>query len=114
MLSVPPPQPGLSADVKSEGISNGADNLSTTISKEYAVFEKNSRRCIVLFCALAGFFSPFSAFTYFPALDNIGNDLGVSLQLMPMDLTVTMFLVIQGIAPAILGDLADQIGRRPV
>lgn len=99
-------------DTKQEAKNDVEDGSATNTLKIYTLFDKSSRRIIVLLCAVAGFFSPFSAFTYFPALDYIGEDLGVSLQLM--DLTITMFLVIQAIAPAILGDLADQIGRRPV
>lgn len=38
-------------------------------------------------------------------------DLNVSPQLM--NLTITMYIVVQGVIPAVLGDLADQIGRRP-
>lgn len=86
---------------------DGADS-----APPYTVFSKTSKRIIVLLCAIAGFFSPFSAFTYFPALEYMATDLGVSLQLM--NLTITVYLVIQGVIPAVLGDLADQIGRRPV
>jgi MFS family permease len=78
----------------------------------YTVFKTGQIRSIVALCALAGFFSPFSAFTYFPTLEYMATDLGVSLQLM--NLTITMFIVVQGIIPAVLGDVADQIGRRPV
>ncbi|TLD26569.1 hypothetical protein PspLS_05200 [Pyricularia sp. CBS 133598] len=78
----------------------------------YTVFEPYQRRFAVLLCALAGFFSPFSAFTYFPAIEYISEDLGVSNQLINM--TITVYLVVQGIVPAFFGDLADQIGRRPV
>jgi MFS family permease len=42
----------------------------------------------------------------------LAKDLDVSLQMM--DLTITMFLVVQGIIPAVLGDIADQVGQRPV
>ncbi|KAB5577942.1 putative major facilitator superfamily transporter [Coniochaeta sp. 2T2.1] len=78
----------------------------------YTVFQNGQIRSIVALCALAGFFSPFSAFTYFPTLEYMTADLGVSLQMM--NLTITMFIVVQGIIPAVLGDVADQIGRRPV
>lgn len=81
-------------------------------SSRYSEFSEAQRICIVLLCALAGFFSPFSAFTYFPALDSLEKDLHVSLQLL--NISITMYLVVQGIVPAFFGDLADQIGRRPV
>ncbi|KAH9905311.1 putative major facilitator superfamily transporter [Xylariomycetidae sp. FL2044] len=83
-----------------------------TSKSAYSEFSAPARRTIVIICAFAGFFSPFSAFTYFPALAYMSEDLGVSLQLM--ELTITMFLVVQGVVPSLLGDLADQIGRRPV
>lgn len=78
----------------------------------YTVFTKTQQRLIMTLCGAAGFFSPFSVFTYFPALNQIADDLGVTIQLM--NLTITMYLVVQGIVPAVLGDLADQVGRRPV
>ena len=110
------PQPVREKDSRG-GISPPAFNgepasEATPLVSEYTVFSAGSRRTIVGLCALAGFLSPFTAFTYFPALEYMADDLGVSLQLM--DLTITMFLVVQGIIPAVLGDAADQIGRRPV
>jgi multidrug resistance protein len=66
----------------------------------------------LFFVALAGFFSPFSAFIYFPALNAIAQSLSVSLELM--NLTITMYLVVQGILPSIFGDLSDTLGRRPI
>lgn len=84
----------------------------STPVESYSVFTETAKRTIVGLCTISGLFSPFSAFTYFPALEVMAQDLGVSLQLM--NLTITTYLIIQGIAPTILGDLADQIGRRPV
>lgn len=90
----------------------GTPGGETDSAPPYTVFSKTSKRIIVLLCAMAGFFSPFSAFTYFPGLEYMAADLEVSLQLM--NLTITVYLVVQGVIPAVLGDLADQIGRRPV
>lgn len=100
-----------SAELGSHGAVEAFDGLTET-APPYTVFSKTSKRIIVLLCAIAGFFSPFSAFTYFPALEYMAADLDVSLQLM--NLTITVYLVVQGVIPAVLGDLADQIGRRPV
>lgn len=97
-------------DIQSDDVDRCVADLESSI--EYSAFDTKSKRYIVLLCALAGFFSPFSAFTYFPALEYIGGDLKVSLQLM--NLSITVFLVIQAVAPPLLGDIADQIGRRPV
>ncbi|KAL3303771.1 MFS general substrate transporter [Colletotrichum asianum] len=89
-----------------------SDPKSPPNAIRYSVFEPNQRQYIILLCALAGLFSPFSAFTYFPVIKYISSDLKVSLQLI--NLTVTIYLVVQGIFPAFFGDLADQIGRRPI
>ncbi|KAK3955714.1 MFS general substrate transporter [Pseudoneurospora amorphoporcata] len=56
-------------------------------------------------------FSTLSSYIYFPALVPMANDLGVSISLI--NLTVTSYLIVAGIAPAFMGDIADQGGRRP-
>ncbi|KAM0415688.1 hypothetical protein ACHAPT_013359 [Fusarium lateritium] len=57
-------------------------------------------------------FSTLSSYIYYPALTSVAQDLGVSLSLI--NLTVTSYLIVAGIAPAFLGDMADQSGRRPI
>ena len=78
----------------------------------YTAFRPAPKRVIILLVAVAGFFSPFSAFIYFPALDSIAPALNVSIQLM--NVTVTMYLVVQGIVPSVFGEMSENIGRRPV
>lgn len=78
----------------------------------YSVFHKSTKRWIVFLVALAGFFSPLSANIYFPALNYIAEDLRVSLELI--NLTITAYLICQGIVPYIIGSLADVLGRRPL
>lgn len=48
---------------------------------------------------------------YFPALNPIANDLGVDVSLI--NLTLTTYMIFQGIAPTIFGDFGDMAGRRP-
>ncbi|KAI6378421.1 hypothetical protein MCOR25_002288 [Pyricularia grisea] len=55
-------------------------------------------------------FSTASSYIYFPALVPMARDLDVSVS--PINLTVTSYLVVAGIAPAVMGDFADQNGRR--
>ncbi|KAF2171669.1 hypothetical protein M409DRAFT_63295 [Zasmidium cellare ATCC 36951] len=61
--------------------------------------------------ALASFFSPLSANIYFPALNTLAADFGTSESVM--NLTLTTYMIFQGLAPTIFGDLADMAGRRP-
>lgn len=77
----------------------------------YTTSSSYERHAIAIMVCLAGFFSQISAFIFFPAIPYISRDLGVSVE--AINLTITGFLVIQAIIPSVLGDLADQVGRRP-
>ncbi|KAM5347808.1 hypothetical protein ACJ41O_007632 [Fusarium nematophilum] len=77
-----------------------------------SIFSRWQKRWISLITSFAAMFSTLSSFVYLPALTPISHDLGVSITLM--NLTVTSYLVVAGIAPAFIGDIADQSGRRPV
>lgn len=59
----------------------------------------------------AGFFSPVSATIYLPALNPLAEQLHVSNTLI--NLTLTSYMIFQGLAPAFIGALADNMGRRP-
>ena len=88
------------------------ENYGQQQEVQYTVFSKPTKRGIICIIALAGFLSPLSANIYFPALSYIGKDLHVSLELM--NLTITAYLICQGIVPSVLGGVADMLGRRPV
>ena len=77
----------------------------------HSVFSKRQKQYVVLMTAWAGFFSPLSANIYFPALITLAADLKVSSELI--NLTLTSYMIFQGIAPTVFGDLADMTGRRP-
>jgi multidrug resistance protein len=95
---------------KGDGDPDHDENASGNVP--YTTFLPAQKRMIIFLVAAAGFFSPFSAFIYFPALDSIASTLHVSIQLM--NLTVTMYLVVQGIVPSVFGEISEHIGRRPV
>ena len=82
-----------------------------TATPAYSVFSNRQRKFIISMVACAGFFSTLSANIYFPALNALSRDLKVSNSLI--NLTLTSYMVFQGLAPTIFGDLADMIGRRP-
>ncbi|RKL00148.1 hypothetical protein BFJ70_g17460 [Fusarium oxysporum] len=77
-----------------------------------SIFSRWQKRWISLITSFAAMFSTLSTFVYLPALTPISRDLSVSIMLM--NLTVTSYLVVAGIAPAFIGDIADQSGRKPV
>ena len=77
----------------------------------YSAFSPSRKRYIVIMVTWAAFISPTSANIYFPALNPLKDDLGVSTTLI--NLTLTSYMIFQGLAPTIFGDLADMAGRRP-
>ncbi|KAJ8128916.1 hypothetical protein O1611_g4717 [Lasiodiplodia mahajangana] len=78
----------------------------------YHIFTRRQKWNLVLVIGTAGLFSGLSSNIYFPAEDQIAHDLAVSLSLV--SLTITSYLIIQGIFPVFWGALADTIGRRPI
>ncbi|CAM1510918.1 Fc.00g084310.m01.CDS01 [Cosmosporella sp. VM-42] len=77
----------------------------------YSCFTTWQKRWIVLAAAGTAFFSPLTAQIYFPALTAIADDLNVTAS--KINLTVTTYMVFQGITPMFIGSLADSGGRRP-
>lgn len=77
----------------------------------YSSFTAWEKRMIVLAAAMAAFFSPLTGQIYFPALNVIAKEFNVSAS--QINLTVTTYMVFQGIAPMFFGGFADTAGRRP-
>ncbi|KAL2262074.1 hypothetical protein VTK26DRAFT_2536 [Humicola hyalothermophila] len=77
----------------------------------YSVFSKGTKRWVIAMATFAGFVSPMTANIYFPALNPIAADLGVSVNLI--NLTLTAYMIFQAIAPTLVGDFGDVAGRRP-
>lgn len=85
---------------------------STTASeKPFSSFTIWEKRMIVCVASLGGFISPLTTNVYFPALNTIAADLGVSIS--ALNLTVTTYMIFQGLAPSFIGNFADNQGRRP-
>lgn len=77
----------------------------------YTIFSIHQRRFILFMTAWGGFFSGVSSNIYYPALNDVSQDFHVSSTLI--NLTVTSYMIFQGLAPTFIGDLADIVGRRP-
>ncbi|GAB7366778.1 hypothetical protein MBLNU230_g0731t1 [Neophaeotheca triangularis] len=86
-------------------------HTAPTNTPPWSIFKPNQKRFIVFMVALAGFFSPLSANIYFPALNTLAAEFNVSDSII--NLTLTSYMIFQGLAPTIFGDLADMAGRRP-
>lgn len=83
----------------------------TEAGEPFSVFTTLEKKWIAFVASFGAMFSTLSSYIYFPALVPMANDLGVSVALV--NLTVTSYLIVAGIAPAFMGDIADQGGRRP-
>ncbi|KAL3472965.1 putative MFS multidrug transporter [Aspergillus californicus] len=83
---------------------------ATTPEPPYTIFDRRQKWLIVFLVSFAATFSGFASNIYFPALPTIADDLNVSLELV--NLTVTSYLIFQGIAPSFWGPMSDVRGRR--
>ncbi|KAI1358925.1 MFS general substrate transporter [Xylaria arbuscula] len=72
----------------------------------YHIFTPRQKWNMVFVIGAAGLFSGLSSNIYFPAVEQIAHVL--------VSLTITSYLIIQGISPVFWGALADAIGRRPI
>ncbi|OTA58936.1 MFS general substrate transporter [Hypoxylon sp. EC38] len=88
-----------------------APPLSSSAPEEpYSIFDKRQKALIVLIVSTAATFSGFASNIYFPALPTIADDLNISIELV--NLTVTSYLIFQGLAPSLWGPVSDVKGRR--
>ncbi|KUI68354.1 Quinidine resistance protein 2 [Cytospora mali] len=84
---------------------------SQAVPPRYSAFTLWEKRFIVLGASLSAFFSPLTAQIYYPALNILQQDFHVSSS--QINLTVTTYMIFQGITPMFIGGLADTAGRRP-
>ncbi|KAI0081828.1 MFS general substrate transporter [Panus rudis PR-1116 ss-1] len=80
--------------------------------KPYSVFSTNEKWLIVAMASIGGLFSPLTSNSYFPAIPTISQQFHKSIELI--NLTVTVYVVFQGIAPMLWGSISDRLGRRPI
>ncbi|KAJ7342359.1 MFS general substrate transporter [Mycena albidolilacea] len=76
----------------------------------YSAFSPHQRIAILGIVCFADLVGPLSSLMYAPALPAIAESLHVSVS--KINLTITTFLVFQGITPSIWGSIADAYGRR--
>lgn len=80
--------------------------------EDYSVFTPKTKVFVICMTVFSTIFSPMSSFIYLPAITPIARE--YSRSVADINLTVTLYQVMQAIAPLFFGDLSDQIGRRPV
>lgn len=78
----------------------------------YTIWSDRDRHLLVCLLGYLALASSLTANIYFPLLDLLAEQDGVSIQ--AINLTITLFMVVQGIAPSFWSPLSDAWGRRPV
>ncbi|KAK5689514.1 hypothetical protein LTR97_012854 [Elasticomyces elasticus] len=80
-------------------------------TEDYSIFTTGQKRAIIVTASFAAWFSPMSGSIYYPALTVIANDLHVTSA--KINITVTTYLILQGLAPMMIAGFSDKAGRRP-
>lgn len=112
--------PGPSEDIKPEHDDgaiqhNGPETTAPDLTMETissSIFTAPQKSFIILLASIAGAFSTLCSYIYYPALVPIASELHVSITLV--NLTITSYLLVAAVAPAFMGSMADQSGRRPI
>ncbi|CAJ2508929.1 Uu.00g139550.m01.CDS01 [Anthostomella pinea] len=84
----------------------------TELTAPYSIYGRKERWILVAMVAVTGMFSPLPANIYFPALPTLAEAFNRSVE--DINLTVTIYLAMQGCSPMLWGPLSDRYGRRPL
>jgi multidrug resistance protein len=98
-------------ELRSDPMTDSALARVATKDRPYSSFTSKQKIVIVLVATLGGSFSPFTANIYFPAIDTLSKALNVSVS--QINLTVTTYMIFQGLSPSFTSAIADDYGRRP-
>jgi multidrug resistance protein len=78
----------------------------------YSIYNHKEKWILVGIVGVAGLFSPLPANIYFPAIPTLTTVFNRSTE--DLNLTVTIYLAMQGCSPMLWGPLSDRYGRRPL
>ncbi|KAL4962781.1 putative MFS transporter [Aspergillus stella-maris] len=78
---------------------------------QYSSFSTGQKRLIVTMVTLGSFFSPLSGQIYYPIMPTLVQAYDLTPALI--NLTITSYMFLQGLAPTFMGTFADMCGRRP-
>ncbi|KAF7334766.1 MFS domain-containing protein [Mycena sanguinolenta] len=84
--------------------------LDVSEPEPHSIYTSTEKWAIVALIGFGGLFSPLSSNIYFPVIPTLSEVFHKSIELI--NLTVTMYIVFQGLAPMFWGTLADSYGRR--
>ncbi|WFD27635.1 hypothetical protein MNAN1_002636 [Malassezia nana] len=91
---------------------NSIDAESVSVDEPYSAFSHSIKIFLVVCASASAFMSPFAINIYMPAVPNISSALHISEA--EALLSVTMYMIFQGLSPSLWAPLSDTFGRRPV
>lgn len=114
--AVPDPSPSSidangGTDIEAQESTAGSVVKIQSAGPPYSIYTHRQKNFIVLMSCLGGLFSPLSSSSILPALPVLASFYATTIPVI--NLSVTVFMVLQAIAPSLTGDLADMTGRRP-
>lgn len=89
-----------------------SDDQFESMVERYSIFTQAEKWCISAMVSYAAWFSTLTSFIYYPAIDQLSQTFAVSVD--KINLTITIYMAVATVAPALVGDAADVLGRRPV
>ncbi|KZS95891.1 MFS general substrate transporter, partial [Sistotremastrum niveocremeum HHB9708] len=87
-------------------------NKDVNSDASYSIFSRREKWFLVFLGSLSALLSPLTANIYLPALPIISQEFNKSLELI--NLTVTTYMIFQGISPVFWAPFGDRYGRRIV
>ncbi|KAK8112881.1 hypothetical protein PG984_013407 [Apiospora sp. TS-2023a] len=94
-----------------DGLSSSEGSLhEPDLMGAYSKFTPTKRIIIIAAASVIGLLSPLSSNLYTPAIPAVAKDLDVSTD--AINLTITAYLVLQGISPTLWSAIGDSTGRR--
>ncbi|KAF2162446.1 hypothetical protein M409DRAFT_37421 [Zasmidium cellare ATCC 36951] len=113
--ATPEPEVQKSVDDEAGGLEDSKDTEkqqpSSHESQEYCILPEWQKIALMLTASFAAIISPISSSIYLPAVNVLSRDLGVSISLI--NVTISTYLIFQGIAPSFTAALSENFGRRP-
>ncbi|CAG8049408.1 unnamed protein product [Penicillium salamii] len=80
-------------------------------TRAFSAFSQNEKLFIVMMVSLASFFSLLSGQIYYPVMPTLAHKYDLTTELV--NLTITIYMIVQGLAAIFMGTFADIGGRRP-
>ena len=77
----------------------------------YTILGSKEKIFTIILASSAAFISPVSSSIYLPALNALAKDLNVTSS--TINITITVYTFIQGLASTFIGSISDKNGRRP-